>query len=37
MILRNLKNTVDKIAKQDMGEDRGLDFDASQSNILKHF
>lgn len=34
---KSFKNTVDKIAKQDMGEDRGLDFDASQSNILKHF
>ncbi|MAG52674.1 MAG: hypothetical protein CMH62_01790 [Nanoarchaeota archaeon] len=34
---KSFKNTVDKIAKQDMGEDKGLDFDASQSNILKHF
>jgi predicted nucleic acid-binding protein len=34
---KSFKSSIDKIAKQDMGEDRGLDFDASQSNILQHF
>ena len=34
---KSMGGIIDKVAKQDMGEDRGIDFDASQSNILKHF